>query len=87
MSVAEPIAETLTTLVIRKAGGELLKHVQLFDVYQGSPIPEGHKSLAYSLTYQTDERPLTDKEVARVHAKIVKAAERELGAKLRDGSN
>ncbi|MFO7321592.1 MAG: phenylalanine--tRNA ligase subunit beta [Chloroflexota bacterium] len=73
--------------VIRKAGGELLKHVQLFDVYQGSPIPEGHKSLAYSLTYQTDERTLTDKEVARVHAKIVKAAERELGAKLRDGSN
>jgi phenylalanyl-tRNA synthetase beta chain len=43
----------------------------------------GHKSLAYSLTYQTDERTLTDKEVARVHEKIVKTAERELGAKLR----
>ena len=52
--------------VIVKAGGDLLKGVRLFDVYHGDPIPVGHKSLAYSLTYQTDERTLTDKEVARV---------------------
>jgi phenylalanyl-tRNA synthetase beta chain len=69
--------------VIVKAGGDLLKDVRLFDVYQGDPIPAGHKSLAYSLTYQTDERTLTDKEVARVQERIVRTAERELGAKLR----
>jgi phenylalanyl-tRNA synthetase beta chain len=69
--------------VITRAGGNLLKDVRLFDVYRGEPIPTGQKSLAYSLTYQTDERTLTDKEVARVHEKIVKSAERELGAKLR----
>lgn len=69
--------------VIVRAGGDLLRNARLFDVYQGDPIPAGHKSLAYSLTYQTDERTLTDKEVARVHEKIVRAAERELGAKLR----
>jgi phenylalanyl-tRNA synthetase beta chain len=69
--------------VIARAGGGLLKNVRLFDVYRGDPIPAGQKSLAYSLTYQTDERTLTDKEVARVHEKIVKSAERELGAKLR----
>ena len=69
--------------VIVKAGGDLLKGVQLFDVYRGEPIPAGHKSLAYSLTYQTDDRTLTDKEVASVQTRIVKAAERELGAKLR----
>jgi phenylalanyl-tRNA synthetase beta chain len=69
--------------VIVKAGGDLLKGVRLFDVYRGDPIPAGHKSLAYNLTYQTDERTLTDKEVAKVHQKIVKATERELGAKLR----
>jgi phenylalanyl-tRNA synthetase beta chain len=69
--------------VIVRAGGDLLKGARLFDVYRGDPIPAGQKSLAYSLTYQTDERTLTDKEVARVHEKIVKAAERELGAKLR----
>lgn len=69
--------------VIVKAGGDLLKGVRLFDVYRGDPIPEGHKSLAYSLTYQADDRTLTDKEVASVHQKIVKACEKTLDAKLR----
>jgi len=69
--------------VIVKAGGKLLKGVTLFDVYRGDPIPEGHKSLAYNLVYQTDDKTLKDEEVASVHKKIVKAAERELGAKLR----
>lgn len=69
--------------VIRKGGGDLLKGVRLFDVYTGDPIPAGHKSLAYSLTYQTDDRTLTDKEVAKVQERIVRFCERELGAKLR----
>jgi phenylalanyl-tRNA synthetase beta chain len=69
--------------VIWKAGGDLLKGVRLFDVYAGDPIPAGHKSLAYSLTYQTDDKTLTDKEVAKVHQKIVRAAESQLGAQLR----
>lgn len=69
--------------VIFQAGGDLLKGVRLFDVYRGAPIPAGHKSLAYNLVYQTDDRTLNDKEVAKVHQRIVKAAERELGAKLR----
>jgi phenylalanyl-tRNA synthetase beta chain len=81
--VPESMPAAQVEAVIVKAGGELLKAVRLFDVYQGEPIPPGHKSLAYSLTYQTDERTLTDKEVAKVHEKIVKLAERELGAKLR----
>jgi phenylalanyl-tRNA synthetase beta chain len=69
--------------VLVSAGGDLLKDVVLFDVYQGDSIPTGTKSLAYSLTYQTDERTLKDKEVAKLRNKIVKAAEKQLGAKLR----
>ena len=69
--------------VIRKAGGTLLKDVRLFDIYRGDPVPAGKKSMAFSLTYQTDDRTLTDKEVAKVHEKIVKLSERELGAALR----
>jgi phenylalanyl-tRNA synthetase beta chain len=69
--------------VIWQAGGDLLKGVRLFDVYQGDSIPANHKSLAYNLVYQTDEKTLTDKEVARVHRKIVQAAENRLGATLR----
>ena len=69
--------------VIWQAGGDLLREVRLFDVYTGDPIPAGKKSLAYSLTYQTDEKTLTDKEVAKVHKKIVKAAKKRLNAELR----
>ncbi|HEX2620582.1 MAG TPA: phenylalanine--tRNA ligase subunit beta [Phototrophicaceae bacterium] len=69
--------------IIRQAGGDLLKSVTLFDVYRGAPVPEGHKSLAYSLTYQTDDRTLNDKEVAAIRKKIIKSAEARLGATLR----
>lgn len=69
--------------VIRKAGGRLLKDVQLFDVYRGEPIPAGHRSLAYSLTYRDDEETLTDKQAAKVRGKIVNAAQHQLGATLR----
>ena len=81
--VKEETPAAAVEAVIVEAGGDLLKNVRLFDVYQGSSIPEGHKSLAYSLTYQTDDRTLTDDEVARIHARIVRTAERQLGAKLR----
>jgi phenylalanyl-tRNA synthetase beta chain len=70
--------------LIRKAGGRLLVGVTLFDVYRGDPIPAGKKSLAYSLTYRHEERTLTDKQVAKVHSKIVKRLSKELGAKLRE---
>ncbi len=69
--------------VIRDAGGDLLKDVRLFDLYRGESIPAGHKSLAYSLTYQTDERTLTDQEVAQVHSRIVRTLHHRLDARLR----
>ncbi len=68
---------------IREAGGDLLKEVRLFDLYRGDSIPEGHKSLAYRLTYQTDERTLTDQEVAQVHSRIVRTLHHRIGARLR----
>ncbi len=76
-----PAAEVEAVIV--QAGGAMLKAARLFDVYQGEPIPAGYKSLAYALTYQMDDQTLTDKDVAGVHKKIVKAAEARLGATLR----
>lgn len=69
--------------LIDATGGELLRRVELFDVYTGEQIPAGKKSLAYSLTYQAQDRTLTDEEVAAVQDSIVARAEEELGAKLR----
>ncbi len=68
---------------IEAGGSQLLRKVQLFDVYRGANIPSGKKSLAYALTYQADDRTLTDKEVAKVHGRIVARLERVLGAQLR----
>jgi phenylalanyl-tRNA synthetase beta chain len=81
--VGEETPAAAVEAAIWKAGGDLLRDVRLFDVYRGDPIPAGHKSLAYSLTYQAFDRTLTDTEVAKVHQRIVKACERELSAKLR----
>jgi len=76
-----PAADVYTAIM--EAGGELLEAARLFDVYQGDPIPAGKKSLAYRLTYRASDRTLKDDEVAKVHAKIARAAEKRLGAVLR----
>jgi phenylalanyl-tRNA synthetase beta chain len=81
--VRDEVSAAEVERVIRMIGGKLLRSVSLFDVYTGDPVPAGHRSLAYALAYGSDERTLTDKEVAALHAKIVKACERELGATLR----
>lgn len=67
---------------IRQAGGELLEEVRLFDLYQGAPVPEGKRSLAYSLTYRAADRTLTDAEVEEVHSRVRQALA-QLGAELR----
>jgi len=68
---------------IRGAGGDLLRGVRLFDVYRGDSIPAGTKSLAYALTYQTDDRTLTDKEVDKAHKKIEDRLKHVLKAQIR----
>ena len=55
----------------------------VFDVYQGKQVPQGKKSLAFSLHYQSMERTLTDREVDRIQEDILLKLEREVGAVLR----
>jgi phenylalanyl-tRNA synthetase beta chain len=69
---------------LRQAGGYLLKDVELFDVYEGSQLPSGKKSLAYHLTFQSDNKTLTDKEVLKQRNRILKQLEGRLGAQLRE---
>jgi phenylalanyl-tRNA synthetase beta chain len=68
---------------IRAAGGDLLKRVQLFDLFQGESIPAGTKSLAYHLSYQAEDQTLTDKEVDKVHKKIEDRLRHVLKAQIR----
>ena len=68
---------------IWEVGAELIEKVSLFDVYVGPQVPEGHKSLAYSITYRSLNRTLTDEEVGAIHADIVKNLTSKLGASIR----
>ena len=68
---------------IRAAGGALVHDLRLFDVYRGESIAAGKKSLAYALTYQADDRTLTDKEVDKLHKKIEDRLKHVLKAQIR----
>jgi phenylalanyl-tRNA synthetase beta chain len=81
--VDESVPADQVQALIAQTGRPLLAGVQLFDVFRGEQIGTGKKSLAYNLTFQAEDRTLTDKVVAKQQAKIVKRLERELGAKLR----
>ncbi|WP_088341306.1 phenylalanine--tRNA ligase subunit beta [Robiginitalea sediminis] len=61
----------------------LLKEVQLFDVYTGDKLPEGKKSYAVSFTLQDASKTLTDKKIDGVMDRLRKTFEAELGAELR----
>ena len=68
---------------IKKAGGSLLSASEVFDIYTGKGIPEGKKSLAYSLTFASQNRTLTDDEINKAVEKIIERLEKELKAELR----
>jgi phenylalanyl-tRNA synthetase beta chain len=61
----------------------LVEDVHLFDVYRGSPLPAGKKSLAYSIAYRAADRTLTDEEVNRLHQRLVETVTNRLGVRLR----
>jgi phenylalanyl-tRNA synthetase beta chain len=70
---------------LREAAGELLDRILLFDVYEGEPLPEGKKSLAFSVDFRAPDRTLTDAEAdARVRL-IAERLAADFGAELRAG--
>ncbi len=70
--------------VLHEAGGALVEAVELFDLYRGKGIADGHKSLAYRIVYRDPEATLTDKRVEKAHAAVVQAASQRLGASVRE---
>jgi phenylalanyl-tRNA synthetase beta chain len=56
---------------IRTFRHPFVEEVILFDIYQGSPIPEGKKGISYRIRYQAEDRTLTDEEVNQYHEKIL----------------
>jgi len=68
---------------VRKAGGNLLARVDIFDVYQGAQLPKGKKSVALSLVFQSAEKTLTDKDTQKSMDRILRRLQEEHRAELR----
>lgn len=81
--VDESIPASAVQDAIATAGGELLWSVRLFDVFRGSSVAEGRRSLAFSLRFQAADRTLTEADVAQARTAVIDAVESGLGATLR----
>ena len=68
--------------VIKKAAGSLLTNTEIFDVYEGKNIPEGKRSIAYSLSFGANDRTLTDEEINNIMNKVIDNLQK-MGAELR----
>ena len=85
--IAVVVDESVTAKALRdcvgQAAGDVLKNLELFDVYRGEGIDSGKKSLALRLTFQDPSRTLNDEEIDAAEAAIVDALAKNLGGSLR----
>ena len=70
---------------VKKAGGELLRSVSVFDVYRGDQIGAGMKSLALSFRFRAPDRTLSDEEVDPLMAAIIESLD-AVGGTIRSGN-
>lgn len=68
--------------VIRQRGGKILEDCKLFDIYEGSQVKEGYKSVAFSITFRAKDRTLEENDITGAMKKILNGLE-GLGASLR----
>jgi phenylalanyl-tRNA synthetase beta chain len=82
-SVAEDVAAGDLAVAAQEAAGPELREMRAFDVYRGEQVGEGRKSIAFAVTFQADDRTLSDKDAARLREAIVAALAQRFGAELR----
>ena len=82
--VEDPVAAGAILAAIKETAGDLLEQARAFDEYRGAQVPEGRKSIAFTLTFRSPERTLTDAEVDRVMSEIRLGLEKRHGARFRE---
>ena len=80
---SEDITVAQVEEVISASAGKLLRKIQLFDIYRGVGVPEGKKSMAFSLQLRADDRTLTDSDSEAVVNNVLAAVKDQLNATLR----
>ena len=74
----------MTEAALAEVGGELLRDVTLFDVYQGKGVEDGFRSLALGLIWQHLSRTLVDTEVNEQMERVIQALKQSFDIKIRD---
>ena len=82
MTLPASVAAAVVIERVRASAGKSLDSVEVFDVYSGSQVGEGRRSLALALSFRDPERTLTDEDITPVRERIV-AALAEIGGELR----
>jgi phenylalanyl-tRNA synthetase beta chain len=82
-AVREEVAAGELVDAAREAAGPELREMRPFDVYRGDQVGEGRKSIAFSVSFQSSERTLSDEDAAALRKKIVDALAERFGAELR----
>ena len=80
----ESVTNRQITDVIQQHGGSYLERVSLFDLYQGAPVPQGYKSLAYSLVFRSPEGTLADADIQEALDAIIATLKVQLNCQLRE---
>ena len=70
--------------LIKKSGSRMLTNIEVFDVYTGDKVGEDEKQIAYSLTFNAEDRTLTEEEVMQKFNEIIKKVTETVPATLRD---
>jgi phenylalanyl-tRNA synthetase beta chain len=81
--VEDHVAAGALLATIKETGGDILERAMPFDEYRGAQVPDGHKSVAFALTFRSPERTLTDAEVDEVMAQIKFGLEKKHSAGFR----
>ena len=82
--VEDHVAAGALLATIREAGGDDLEQARAFDEYHGPQVPDGHKSIAFTLTFRSPERTLTDAEVDKVMTEIKLGLQKRHKARFRE---
>ncbi len=82
-SVDEHVTAADLVEAARESAGPELREMRAFDVYRGEQVGPGRKSIAFSVTFQSPERTLTDEDAAGLRSRVVEALQERFGAQLR----
>ncbi|MBU4313043.1 MAG: phenylalanine--tRNA ligase subunit beta [Candidatus Omnitrophica bacterium] len=81
--IGDSVASSSIFDLIKETGKDLVKSIDVFDLYKGQQVGEGKKSLAYTVEYRSDQKTLKDEDVTGIHKNIQDALVKKLNAQIR----